>query len=70
MDIDDIRTRFVQDNLRRALQEQDRERSLHALRAFRTYFQWFENRFPDLDKLTIRGQLARLEDVTTNNNSQ
>jgi hypothetical protein len=61
VDVDFIRSRFIQENLRRALQEQDRDRALRALRAFRVYFEWFEGRVPDPEKLTILGQLARLE---------
>jgi hypothetical protein len=64
MDIDVMRSRFIQDNLRRALQEPDAERAARALRAFRNYFQWFESRVPDLEKLTITGQLARLEEAS------
>jgi hypothetical protein len=63
VDVDFIRSRFIQDNLRRALQEPDRERAARALRAFRNYFQWFESRLPDLEKLTIVNQLARLEEA-------
>ena len=62
MDVDFIRSRFIQENLRRAMEEQDRERALRALQSFRVYFQWFEGRIPDLEKLTILGQLARLEE--------
>ena len=61
MDVDVIRSRFIQENLRRALQEPDKERAARTLRAFRNYFQWFENRLPDLERLTIVDQLARLE---------
>lgn len=61
VDVDVIRSRFIQDNLRRALQEPDKERAARTLRAFRKYFQWFENRLPDLERLTIVDQLARLE---------
>jgi hypothetical protein len=63
VDADAIRIRFIQDNLRRALQEPDRERAARTLRAFRTYFQWFENRLPDLEKSAILGQLSRLEEA-------
>jgi len=63
MDVDIIRSRFIQDNLRRALMEPDKERAVRALRAFRNYFQWFEHRFPDLEKSTIVGQLASLEEA-------
>ena len=38
MDVDAIRSRFIQDNLRRALLEQDRERAARTLRAFRQLF--------------------------------
>ncbi len=63
MDIDAIRSRFIQDNLRRALEERDRERAVRTLRAFRNYFQWFESRLPDLEKLTIADQLDQLDDA-------
>ncbi len=61
MDVDAIRSRFIQENLRRALQEPDKERAARTLRAFRSYFQWFEERLPDFEKMAIRSQLARLE---------
>jgi hypothetical protein len=61
VDVDVIRSRFIQDNLRRALQEPDKERAARTLRAFRNYFQWFESRLPDLERLAIVGQLASLE---------
>ena len=65
MDVEIIRSRFIQENLRRALQEPDKERAARALRAFRIYFQWFENKVPDFEKVTIIGQLERLERITT-----
>jgi hypothetical protein len=61
MDVNVIRSRFIQDNLRSALQEPDKERAARTLRAFRNYFQWFESRLPDLERLAIVGQLANLE---------
>ncbi len=61
MDVDSIRSRFIQENLRRALQEQDRERAARALLAFRSYFEWFEHRLSHFDKLQIMSQLTRLE---------
>jgi hypothetical protein len=64
MDVNAIRSRFIQDNLRRALQEQDKERAARTLRAFRNYFQWFESRIPHLERLTIIGQLAKLEEAS------
>ncbi|MGA6982346.1 MAG: hypothetical protein WBZ11_12400, partial [Candidatus Sulfotelmatobacter sp.] len=52
-----------QENLRRALMEQDKARAARTLHAFRNYFQWFESQLPDLEKLTIIRQLARLEEA-------
>jgi hypothetical protein len=66
MDVDAIRSRFIQENLRCALLEKDRERAARALRAFRLYYQWFENRVPDREKLSIVSQLARLEEAYSN----
>jgi hypothetical protein len=63
MDVDVIRSRFIQENLRSALLERDRARAARVLRAFRTYFQWFEHRVPALEKLTILSQLASLEEA-------
>jgi len=63
MDVDAIRSRFIQDNLRRALLERDREQSARAARAMRNYFQWFEDRFPEAEKLAITSQLASLEEA-------
>lgn len=65
MDIDAIRSRFIQDNLRRALQEPDKERAVRALRAFRNYFQWFESRLPAMEKITIADQLEKLEQFSS-----
>jgi hypothetical protein len=65
MDVNSIRSRFIQENLRRALQEKDRERAAMALRAFRLYFQWFESKLPDMEKLHILSQLARLEQFSS-----
>jgi hypothetical protein len=62
MDLDAIRYRFIQDNLRLAIMERDIERRLRVLRAFRAYFEWFGDRFPEREKLAITAQLARLED--------
>jgi hypothetical protein len=63
MEVEVIRSRFIQENLRRALFERDRDRTVRVLRAFRLYFQWFENQVPDLEKLTIVRQLAELEEA-------
>ncbi|HTB17461.1 MAG TPA: hypothetical protein VK708_05060 [Bryobacteraceae bacterium] len=70
MDVDAIRSRFIQDNLRRALLEQDKARAARALRAFRSYFQWFEHRLPDLEKLAIMSQLSKLEEAYTRQSTE
>jgi hypothetical protein len=62
VDLNAIRSQFIQENLRRAMQERDREHSARAARALRNYFQWFEDRFQEPEKLAITSQLARLED--------
>ena len=69
MDVDTIRSRFIQENLRNALMARDRERAARTLRAFRLYFQWFENRVPDMEKISIVSQLARLEEAYTGRSS-
>ncbi len=69
MDVDAIRSRFIQENLRRALQERDRERVARALQAFRTYFQWFEDRLPEPEKYMIVRQLSRLEETYADSRS-
>jgi len=70
VDVDTIRSQFIQDNLRRALFDQDRARAARTLRAFRSYFQWFESRLPDLEKLAIARQLARLEARYSSNDAR
>lgn len=63
MDVDAIRSRFIQENLRYALFARDRERAIRTLHAFRLYFQWHENRIPNFEKFSILSQLARLEEA-------
>jgi hypothetical protein len=65
VDIDAIRVQFIQDNLRRAIQEMDRERASRTAHAFRHYFEWFEDRFPDREKRLITEQLCALEKTLT-----
>jgi hypothetical protein len=63
VDVDAIRSQFIQENLRRAFQEPDRQRAVRTLRAFHNYFQWFESQLPDLEKVAIAGQLAKLQEA-------
>jgi len=61
VDVDRIRSRFIQENLNRAFEEQDRERVEKAVRAFRNYFEWFGDRIPEPEKVAITNQLSLLE---------
>jgi hypothetical protein len=63
MDVDAIRCRFIQDNLRLAAVERDSERRRQILQAFRAYFEWFGARFTERERLGIKTQLARLESL-------
>jgi hypothetical protein len=65
VDVNAIRSRFIQDNLRRALQEHDRDRASRAARAFRNYFQWFEDRLPEPERVVITDQLEILEEFSS-----
>jgi hypothetical protein len=69
MDVDTIRSRFIQENLRRAAHEQDRDRAIRVLSAFRVYYQWFESRIPDMEKFAILRQLAHLEETQAGANT-
>jgi hypothetical protein len=70
MDVDAIRTRFIQENLTRALNEPRSEHASRALRAFRVYYQWFEDRVPDPEKPAILDQLTLLEEADAGRNSE
>jgi len=61
VDVDRIRSRFIQENLNRALEERDRERVEKAVRAFRSYFEWFGDRIPEPEKVAITSKLSLLE---------
>jgi hypothetical protein len=65
MDVDAIRSQFIQRSLRQAVGERDTERRLEILRAFRAYFEWFGARFPEREKLAIQDLLAGLEALRT-----
>ncbi len=61
VDLDTIRSHFIQENLERALEERDRERARRTALAFRHYFEWFKDRLPELEKKAIARQLSMLE---------
>jgi hypothetical protein len=69
MDVDVIRSQFIQENLRSALRDRDRARAARVLGAFRKYFQWFESQLPDLEKSAIQSQLASLEEAHSSDGS-
>jgi hypothetical protein len=69
MDVDAIRCRFIQENLRLAVVERDSERRRQILQAFRAYFEWFGARFPEPERLGIKTQLARLESLEPSNHA-
>jgi hypothetical protein len=63
MDVDAIRCQFIQDNLRLAVEERDRERRREILQAFSAYFEWFGEQLPERERLGIKSQLATLESL-------
>jgi hypothetical protein len=63
MDVDAIRCKFIEDNLRRAVVEPDTERRQEFLKAFRAYYEWVGARLPERDRLGIKTQLALLESL-------
>jgi hypothetical protein len=60
-DVVEIRSRYIQDNLRRALIEGDRLMAWIIVAEFRRYFHWFADTLPERDKRLIAEQLSRLE---------
>jgi hypothetical protein len=63
LDIVAIRSRYIQDNLRRALTAGDRLMAWVTAAEFRRYFHWFADTFPEPDKRIITQQLSKLEEL-------
>src|ERR1700736_2687248 len=63
LDIVAIRSRYIQDNLRRALTAGDRLMAWVTAAEFRRYFHWFADTFPEPDKRIIAQQLSKLEEL-------
>jgi len=65
MDLISIRSRFIQDNLRKALNGGDRFLAWMTAHEFRRYFQWHRDSFPEAERRAIADQLSRLERLCT-----
>ena len=63
LDLIAIRSRFIQDNLRRALHSGDRFVAWVTAHEFRRYFHWFRDSFPEEDRRSIAEQLSRLDEL-------
>jgi hypothetical protein len=63
MDVAGIRSRFIQESLRRALNECDRYAAWIIASEFRLYFQWFKDSLPASDQQVIVEQLRQLESL-------
>jgi hypothetical protein len=65
VDLIAIRSRFIQDNLRKALNGGDRLLAWVTAHEFRRYFQWHRDSFPEAERRVIADQLSRLERLCT-----
>jgi hypothetical protein len=65
MDLIAIRSRFIQDNLRKALNGGDRFLAWMTAHEFHRYFQWHRDSFPEAERRAIADQLFRLERLCT-----
>jgi hypothetical protein len=65
MDLIAIRIRFIQDNLRKALDGGDRFLAWMTAHEFRRYFHWHRDSLPEAQKRAIADQLSRLERLVT-----
>jgi hypothetical protein len=63
LDLIAIRSRFIQENLRKALTGGDHLLAWVTAHEFRRYFHWFRDSFPDADRRAIADQLSRLEEL-------
>jgi hypothetical protein len=57
-----IRSRFIQESLRKALNGGDHLLASVMAHEFRRYFHWFRDSFSDADRRAIADQLSRLEE--------
>jgi len=69
-DVSTIRSRFIQENLSKALSDSEEFSAWLTVREFKKYFQWFEDTLPEADRHYIREQLNRLEQLTSTRHEQ
>jgi len=63
LDVAQIRSRFIQENLRRALTGQDPVRAWVTASEFRRYFYWVADTLPDQERQMIAAELRKLEQL-------
>ena len=63
MDLDAIRSRFIREGIRKALNGGDQLMAWVTAHEFRRYFQWYRDSLPEPEKREIDEQLARLEQL-------
>lgn len=66
VDVSAIRSRYIKENLRRALNGADCFRAWHTAFQFRRYFHWFADSFNEADRRAIADQLSQLEALCAN----
>jgi hypothetical protein len=66
MDLIAIRSRFIQENLQKALNGGDRFLAWMTAHEFRRYYQWHRDSFPEAERRAIADELSRLERLCTN----
>jgi hypothetical protein len=64
VDVVEVRSRFIQENLRRALTSADPRMAWMTASEFRRYFCWVADTLPEEDRQIITGQLTQLEELT------
>jgi len=70
VDLASIRSRFIREGIRKALNGGDQLMAWVTAHEFRRYFQWYRDSLPEPDKREIDEQLARLEQLCTRGERQ
>ena len=63
LDVAEIRSRFIQENLRRALTGEDAVRAWVTATEFRRYFCWVADTLPAQERQVIAAELRELEQL-------
>jgi hypothetical protein len=66
-DIAEIRSHYIQNNLHRALNGDDRLLAWVMAAEFRRYFSWVADTLPQTDRQVIVEQLSKLEQICASN---